>query len=55
MGDGDSAEQLGAHMEGAGQAGTAKVIHVNYITAAIDPVYFPQQDVIGDIADSIGG
>ncbi len=29
------------------------VIHVNYITATIDPVYFPQQGVIGDIANSI--
>lgn len=53
MGDGDSAEQLGSHMEGAGQAGTATVIHVNYITAAIDAVYHPQQGVIGDITDSV--
>lgn len=30
-----------------------KVIHVNYITAAIDPVYYPQLGVIGDIANSV--
>ncbi len=30
-----------------------KVIHVNYLTARIDPVYYPQQGVIGDIASSI--
>ncbi len=30
-----------------------KVIHVNYVTAPIDPVYYPQQSVIGDIANSI--
>ncbi|MEN8177596.1 MAG: acetolactate synthase large subunit [Pseudomonadota bacterium] len=33
--------------------GGLNVIHVNYITATIDPVYFPQQGVIGDIANSI--
>ncbi|HFE32093.1 MAG TPA: acetolactate synthase large subunit [Gammaproteobacteria bacterium] len=30
-----------------------KVIHVNYLTATIDAVYYPQQGVIGDIATSI--
>ncbi len=30
-----------------------KVIHINYIAASIDPVYYPQQGVIGDIANSI--
>jgi len=40
-------------VEGAAYAGTARVIHVNYTTAAIDAVYYPQQGVIGDIADSI--
>ncbi len=29
------------------------VIHVNYLTASIDPVYYPQYGVIGDIADSV--
>jgi acetolactate synthase-1/2/3 large subunit len=33
--------------------GGFKVIHVNYITATIDPVYYPQQGVIGDIFVSI--
>jgi len=31
----------------------ASVIHVNYVTAVIDPVYYPQQGVIGDLANSI--
>lgn len=31
----------------------ARVMHVNYITATIDPVYYPQLGVIGDIASSI--
>jgi len=30
-----------------------KVIHVNFFPAEIDEVYFPQLNVIGDIADSI--
>lgn len=30
-----------------------KVIHVNYMSASIDPVYFPQLEVVGDIANSI--
>ncbi|GBE14134.1 MAG TPA: acetolactate synthase large subunit [Proteobacteria bacterium] len=29
------------------------VIHVNFISAQVDPVYFPQLEVIGDIADSV--
>lgn len=36
-----------------GQGRETDVIHINYITAAIDPVYYPQQGVIGDIANSI--
>ena len=35
------------------EQGGFKVIHVNYITATIDPVYYPQQGVIGDIANSM--
>lgn len=31
----------------------AKVIHINFDSAAIDPVYFPQLEVVGDIANSI--
>ncbi|MEP4890294.1 MAG: acetolactate synthase large subunit [Aliiglaciecola sp.] len=30
-----------------------KVIHVNFASAAVDPVYFPQLEVVGDIANSI--
>ncbi len=30
-----------------------KVIHINFISASVDPVYFPQVEVIGDIADSV--
>jgi len=33
--------------------GCAHVIHVNFTSAAVDPVYFPQLEVIGDIANSI--
>jgi acetolactate synthase-1/2/3 large subunit len=33
--------------------GKFKVIHVNYVTAAVDPVYYPQLGLIGDIANSI--
>jgi len=40
-------------LEGAGDAGDADVLHVNYVTAAVDPVYFPKQGLIGDVADSI--
>jgi acetolactate synthase-1/2/3 large subunit len=35
------------------EQGGFKVIHVNYISAVIDPVYYPQQGVIGDIAESM--
>jgi acetolactate synthase-1/2/3 large subunit len=30
-----------------------KVIHINFFSAKVDPVYFPQVEVIGDIANSI--
>lgn len=30
-----------------------KVIHINYFSAAIDAVYFPQAEVVGDIASSV--
>ncbi|MEK9701146.1 MAG: thiamine pyrophosphate-dependent enzyme, partial [Deltaproteobacteria bacterium] len=29
------------------------VIHVNFRTAEVDPVYFPQVEVVGDIANSV--
>ncbi|MDT8388701.1 MAG: acetolactate synthase large subunit [Thiogranum sp.] len=47
------ADEDSPDIAGAGRAGSARVIHVNYITAAIDAVYHPQQGVIGDITDSI--
>ena len=33
--------------------GGAKVIHINFSSAEVDPVYFPQVELIGDIANSI--
>ncbi len=33
--------------------GGAKVIHINYFSAHVDEVYFPQLSVVGDIAGSI--
>jgi acetolactate synthase I/II/III large subunit len=33
--------------------GGAKVVHINFQSAAVDPVYFPQLEVVGDIANSI--
>ena len=33
--------------------GGCTVIHVNYTSAEIDPVYFPQVEIVGDIAYSI--
>ena len=35
------------------RAGGVKVIHVNFSSASVDPVYFPQVEVVGDIANSI--
>jgi acetolactate synthase-1/2/3 large subunit len=33
--------------------GTRKVIHINYNPAQVDPVYFPQVEMVGDIANAI--
>lgn len=33
--------------------GGVQVIHINFFTATVDPVYFPQLEVVGDIANSI--
>ena len=33
--------------------GGVDVIHINFFSAAVDPVYFPQVEVVGDIANSI--
>ena len=32
---------------------TRKVIHINFFSASVDPVYWPQVEVVGDIANSI--
>jgi len=33
--------------------GRLQVIHINFTSAEVDPVYFPQVEVVGDIANSI--
>jgi acetolactate synthase-1/2/3 large subunit len=33
--------------------GGVKVIHVNFSSAIVDPVYFPQVEVVGDIANAL--
>ena len=33
--------------------GGVKVLHINFTSAEVDPVYFPQVEVVGDIAHSI--
>jgi len=35
------------------EEGGVKVIHINFLPSEIDQVYFPQLDVVGDIASSI--
>ncbi len=45
----DVVEKPPFFMEGNEQ----KVIHINFDSAAVDPVYFPQLEVVGDIANSI--
>ena len=35
------------------RAGGVEVIHINFFSAAVDPVYFPQIELVGDIANSI--
>ena len=35
------------------RTGGAQVIHVNFFTAKVDPIYFPQLEVVGDIANAI--
>lgn len=35
------------------EEGGFQVIHINYLSAAVDPVYYPQLGVIGDIANTI--
>jgi acetolactate synthase-1/2/3 large subunit len=45
----DVVEKPPFFMKPDGQA----VIHINFDSAAVDPVYFPQLEVVGDIANSI--
>ncbi len=33
--------------------GGFKVLHINFLSASVDPVYFPQVEIVGDIAHSI--
>ncbi len=33
--------------------GGVKVLHINFFSASVDPVYFPQAEIVGDIANSI--
>ncbi len=35
------------------RAGGRQVIHINFSPARVDPVYFPQLEVVGDIANAI--
>jgi acetolactate synthase-1/2/3 large subunit len=35
------------------ERGGVEVIHLNFSSASVDPVYFPQIEVVGDIANSI--
>ncbi len=35
------------------KAGGTKVIHINFVPAEIDEVYFPQLEVVGDIANAL--
>ncbi len=35
------------------EKGKAKVIHINFFPAEVDDVYFPQLEIVGDIASSI--
>lgn len=53
MGEAKAEELQGTHLEGAGGAGNAQVIHVNSVTASVDAVYHPDKGVIGDIVDSV--
>lgn len=35
------------------KAGGPQVIHVNFFSAKVDPIYFPQLEVVGDIANAV--
>ena len=35
------------------ERGGREIIHLNYVEASVDPVYFPQLELVGDIADAV--
>ena len=35
------------------EAGGPKVIHINFVPAEVDEIYFPQHEVVGDIANAL--
>lgn len=49
----DDAALAGNVLQKAGESGSARVIHVNPVTASVDAIYHPHQGVIGEIADSV--
>ena len=53
MVDRKSNQEINPDIEGAGRAGSAKVLHINFVTAAVDAVYHPTRGVIGDIRNSM--
>ena len=53
MKQGASAEEVGSEVNPVELSEGTQVIHVSFRTAEVDPVYFPQLEVIGDIANAI--
>ncbi|MFK7944343.1 MAG: acetolactate synthase large subunit [Paracoccaceae bacterium] len=53
MKHGASAEQSGSEVNPVELSANTQVIHVSFRTAEVDPVYFPQLEVIGDIANAV--
>lgn len=42
-----------AAQQADGSTSVRKVIHINFNSAEVDPVYFPQVEVIGDVANAV--
>ena len=53
MKHGASAEEGGSEANPVELSEDTQVIHISFRTAEVDPVYFPQLEVIGDIANAI--
>lgn len=53
MGSTADEDLAGTALEGACEAGGARIIHINTVTAAVDAVYHPHQGVIGEVRNSI--